>query len=910
MPSTYTTNLGIEKIATGEQSGTWGNTTNTNLDILDQSIDGIISITLASAGSSGSPNSLPITDGAVSNGRNKFIEFVDGGDLGATAYVQLTPNDSEKIVHIRNSLSASRSIIVFQGTYNASNDYEILNGEDVLLKFDGAGAGAVVSQVFANLALPSVNIDGGTIDGATIGGSTAGAGTFTSLDTSAVSGIIQSNPSFIDTCLVGPSVDGKAWAGAFSNGSVWTSLMLATVETSGANAEVNIWDLTAGTLASATPLATLTLTGATPTSIAASMGYVIVGTSDQGFHIVDPHDGAWAERTDGWPRSLTASTTPALSDNNVQSVNATIAGGAPYDPRTGGSVPTFVIGLGATKDFDGIMDNGTVVAAPANTSLSNIVGVHNDFLIYESNTAGNTYYGSISYARDNASWSIAALDGSGGYPLTGTVNTIRSGAQQTLVGRSDGLISYFGSYLPGSVSASILAGNRTSEAWATAAITNSYNSGYMPGQVDASCVLAALANSKTADRSGKSNTLTENGTITAAAVETGAELMAYSGFSAGTNYLSRAHDTDFDMSSGAFCVEFWLKQGDTSGGIEYVFARWRTDGTGAYFTAWIETTGTLSFRIDDGSSGNTTGSSGLIVDDSVWHHIVVQRTSDNYQEVYVDGVRRARSDATGVTGITDASAVLHIGQRSDGAGALANGELSLFRITKGVALSANQVRRSYEAEKGMFAANAKCLLQGASDAVLDARIDPITGKYIVTQSDTQDIFDGLAIETERTIAAGGTTFEHGLLWGDAVAEINDANLFASTPATDQRQVNEMVRSMAAELPAGVDLSKAKAWCIWDMSSGSAVIQASYNVESALRVASGKTNIYFSVPFKDSDTTGLTHYVAVSSSIASTYNCEPAGLYKDRVLVYVRNDAGSYTDPSWVSVICFGELEDE
>ena len=36
MASTYTTNLGIEKIGTGEQSGTWGNTTNTNLDILDE----------------------------------------------------------------------------------------------------------------------------------------------------------------------------------------------------------------------------------------------------------------------------------------------------------------------------------------------------------------------------------------------------------------------------------------------------------------------------------------------------------------------------------------------------------------------------------------------------------------------------------------------------------------------------------------------------------------------------------------------------------------------------------------------------------------------------------------------------------------------------------------------------------
>jgi len=157
MASSYTTNLGIEKPATGEQSGTWGATTNTNFDILDQAIDGIISITLSSAGSSGSPNSLPISDGAVSNGRNKFIEFTDGGDLGATAYVQLTPNDAEKTVHIRNSLSGSRSIIVFQGTYNASNDFEIGNGKDVFLKFNGGGSGATVTDIYANLAVTKID---------------------------------------------------------------------------------------------------------------------------------------------------------------------------------------------------------------------------------------------------------------------------------------------------------------------------------------------------------------------------------------------------------------------------------------------------------------------------------------------------------------------------------------------------------------------------------------------------------------------------------------------------------------------------------------------------------------------------------------------------------------------------------
>ena len=157
MPSTYTTNLGIEKIATGEQSGTWGTTTNTNLDIIDEAVNGIISVTLSSAGNSGSPTALPITDGASSTGRNKFIEFVDGGDLGATAYVELTPNNAEKIVHIRNSLSGSRAVIVFQGTYNASNDFQIENGKDVLLKFSGAGSSATVTDVFADLAATKID---------------------------------------------------------------------------------------------------------------------------------------------------------------------------------------------------------------------------------------------------------------------------------------------------------------------------------------------------------------------------------------------------------------------------------------------------------------------------------------------------------------------------------------------------------------------------------------------------------------------------------------------------------------------------------------------------------------------------------------------------------------------------------
>ncbi len=169
MPSTYTTNNGIELIATGEQSGTWGDTTNTNLELLDASLDGQVTVTLSAVGSSGSPNDLPVTNGAASNGRNRLVIFNDGGDLGGTAYVRLTPNDAEKIIFIRNALTASRSILVFQGTYSASNDYEIPNGTTGVLYFNGAGSGAVAANVFNNAVFDGVSVD-------TISEKTSGSG--------------------------------------------------------------------------------------------------------------------------------------------------------------------------------------------------------------------------------------------------------------------------------------------------------------------------------------------------------------------------------------------------------------------------------------------------------------------------------------------------------------------------------------------------------------------------------------------------------------------------------------------------------------------------------------------------------------------------------------------------------------
>jgi hypothetical protein len=196
MPSTYTVNLGIEKPATGEQSGTWGDTTNVNFDIIDQAVNGSERVTLTSAGTSGSPNDLNIVNGSTtsSEGRNKWIEIYSASDLGGSAYVRLVPNDAEKILFIRNSLAGSQSVLLFQGTYNASNDLEIPAGVDMVVRFDGAGASATVTDVFTKLRATEIttptltagtaDINGGSVDGATVGAASASTGAFTTLTAS------------------------------------------------------------------------------------------------------------------------------------------------------------------------------------------------------------------------------------------------------------------------------------------------------------------------------------------------------------------------------------------------------------------------------------------------------------------------------------------------------------------------------------------------------------------------------------------------------------------------------------------------------------------------------------------------------------------------------------------------------
>jgi hypothetical protein len=868
-------------------------------DTHDQDLAGGINSTLEKSGSNAATGNLNI-------GSNRLTAVADGTAKTDAATVNQIQSNAPAF-QATDTGTANAHVIALSPAitaYAAGQAITFKSGAasttSSTLNVNGLGVKTIKKKNDQNIA--AGDIESGSIvtvvyDGTNFQMTSQGA-TDEGLDLGAVSGIIESNANFIDMCLVGPSVDGMSWNGHFSKASVWTSLMLATVETSGSDAQVNIWDLTGSTLASATPLATLTLTGATPTSIAASMGYVMVGTSDQGVHVVAPHDtGAWAEKTEGWPRSLTSSTTPGLVTNNINDVAAGVVSASPFDPRTGGMLPSFGVAYAATemgaviKADGGVWDKSGAVADTVTFVRDRFVWSRSDDYVLSS--ANINTITADDFQLDN----VQATTAGGNYGLG--ADTALDGFGNLLVGADAGGLT--------TTLLDKMSENGEAQYPLNALVTRSYSTGFLGNATK----LAALANSDTADRSGNSHTLTENGTVVEAAVASGAELKAYSSWSA-SNFMS-SNDATFDIGDNPLLINCWFKL-TASTTTHNVITEYYLDGAAATDARWLlsyyQPSDALYFFVQDqGGTALEVNASGLgIDDDGLWHQaIVVWNNVTHTSSVYMDGVFVKSGTNTGVDSLTNTSNTFKIGTSFDAANGFNGdlpfgGSLSLFRLSSTV-LTATQIRRMYEAEAPMFAANAKVLLQsGSTDAVLDAKVDPLSGKYIVTQTDSQEIFDGLAIETERTIATGGSTFEHGLLFGDAVAEINNANLFASTPATDQRQVNEMVRSLSADLPAGVDLSKAKAWVVDTGKTGS-TIAASLNIESGAYDATGIYTFVFAVPFKT-----VNYVVSVVADGDSTFGLVNT---KTRLQCTVRfkNDAGTDTN-SRFSAVFFGELENE
>jgi hypothetical protein len=104
MASTYN-ELGIELMATGENAGTWGTKTNTNLDIIQQAVAGYVAQAVTDSGTT----TLAITDGSTSTSvaRNMVIKLT--GALTGTSTVTV-PDSVEKLYIVENATTGSQTV--------------------------------------------------------------------------------------------------------------------------------------------------------------------------------------------------------------------------------------------------------------------------------------------------------------------------------------------------------------------------------------------------------------------------------------------------------------------------------------------------------------------------------------------------------------------------------------------------------------------------------------------------------------------------------------------------------------------------------------------------------------------------------------------------------------------------------
>ena len=151
MPSTYTANAGIELPANGEQSATWGNTVNDNMTIIDRLTNGVGAITL-----SGTTHTLTTSDGSASDGHYNVL--VLGGSPSGTNTVTISPNDAEHIYIVKNGSGQTATF-----TQGSGANVSVLNGTIKIIFCDGAGSGAVVTDVTGSLDLGSLIIGGTTV---------------------------------------------------------------------------------------------------------------------------------------------------------------------------------------------------------------------------------------------------------------------------------------------------------------------------------------------------------------------------------------------------------------------------------------------------------------------------------------------------------------------------------------------------------------------------------------------------------------------------------------------------------------------------------------------------------------------------------------------------------------------------
>jgi hypothetical protein len=228
MPSTYSPDLRIELIATGEQSGTWGSTTNSNLGtVLEDAISGLASVSVTSA-----DQALTAVNGAADQSRCAAISLTT--TTGAPFNVYVPP--VTKLYVVSNASGQTATVFcstVLGNTTAAGTGVAIPTGKSVLLRADGTNVVEQLNHVTGNLSVggtasatafsgPLTGNVTGNVTGNLTGNVAAGAGTIatTNFTFTEVGGVLYLKNGVTDILKIDASGNLTALADVVAHGTI------------------------------------------------------------------------------------------------------------------------------------------------------------------------------------------------------------------------------------------------------------------------------------------------------------------------------------------------------------------------------------------------------------------------------------------------------------------------------------------------------------------------------------------------------------------------------------------------------------------------------------------------------------------------------------------------------------------
>ena len=142
--ATYVNDLRLKEISTGDESGTWGTSTNTNLELIGEALG----YATQQVFSSDADATTTVADGASDPARAMYFKITSAGSLTATRTCTIAPNTVSRVMFIENATSGSQSIAISQGS---GANVTIATGKTAVVYLDGAGSGAAVVDAMAGV---------------------------------------------------------------------------------------------------------------------------------------------------------------------------------------------------------------------------------------------------------------------------------------------------------------------------------------------------------------------------------------------------------------------------------------------------------------------------------------------------------------------------------------------------------------------------------------------------------------------------------------------------------------------------------------------------------------------------------------------------------------------------------------